>query len=145
MFKVIGATALVIAAGVTSAQADFTICNKSSQKVSAAFGYQHEEDQWASAGWYNLDPGECERVYRGDLGNKFYYVFAEGAKGGIWKAKKGQKGGFFCTQSTKFTLYNRDYEDDEKRIDCEASKLVTRQFILVDTGDHSDFTFNLNN
>ena len=49
-----------------SAQADFRLCNNTSSRVGIAIGYK-DQDGWATEGWWNLTPRNCETLMRGTL------------------------------------------------------------------------------
>jgi uncharacterized membrane protein len=140
----LSAALAVVAFGAVEARADFTVCNRSNQNASVAFGFLEEPRGWASAGWFNINPGACTVIYNGELKQRYYYVYATGNNGGVWQAQRGQNGGFFCTRTERFTLYNNEYSRNNT-INCENAGFTTRQFLIVDTGDFRDFTFNLRN
>ena len=135
--------AFVITAGFAGqAVAGFDVCNKSARSVSVALGYHDKEHGWLSTGWWNIDPRKCESLLTGELNNTFYYVYAEDDHDGVWQAHKGQEGGYFCMKSGKFTFHNDDFET-KGAIDCEGNGAKTKQFTAVNTKDHTDFEYNL--
>jgi uncharacterized membrane protein len=98
----------------------YEICNKTSQTVKTAFAYIDRRDNranvqavasplslWVSEGWWNLNPGECTKVYPHELWrrNQYYYVYAERAGGGyVWSGKHS----FCIARGTAFTIRNAD-------------------------------------
>jgi uncharacterized membrane protein len=136
--------ALVLVSSVISGPswAGFRVCNRSSQRVDVALGYPHGQFGWTAEGWWTLEPGNCKRVMNGDLTNRYYYLYATGSKGGIWQAKKGQEGGFFCIKRSRFVLQNRNFLSGSK-LDCGANNLESRQFFIVDTEGAPNHVHNL--
>ena len=132
-----------LAAGFAgSASAGFDVCNKTRGTISVALGYHDKEHGWLSTGWWNIDPRRCESLLTGELNNSYYYIYAEDEHDGVWQARKGQDGGFFCIKKGKFTLHNDDFET-RGEIDCEGNGAKTKQFTAVNTKDHTDFEYSL--
>jgi uncharacterized membrane protein len=125
-----------------TAEAGFRVCNRSSQRIDVAFGYPHSQFGWTAEGWWTIQPGNCRTVMKGNLTNRFYYLFATGSKGGRWQAPEGQDGGFFCVQSDRFVFQNRNFLHDGK-LDCGEHKLQGRHFLVVDTEGASNHIHNL--
>ena len=132
----------VLAASTLPSHADFTVCNKSGEKLSVAIGYKSGKMGWVSEGWWNIDRKKCEDVITGKLESQYYYVYAEGVKDAVWSAPKKQQGGFFCMKNGKFTFRNDDFQK-KNEIDCEGNGAKTKQFIEVNTKDHDDFEYSL--
>jgi uncharacterized membrane protein len=122
--------------------AGFRVCNHSSQRVDVAFGYPHEDFGWTSEGWWVLQPEQCRTIMRGDLSNQYYYLYATGSEGAVWKAPEGQDGGFFCIQRDKFLLPNRDFKRGTT-LNCGAHDLTGKQFFIVDTEGAPNHVHNL--
>lgn len=113
------------------AQASLTICNKADALHSLAVAYK-DGDNWKSAGWWNIDPGECKVVIGGDLTQRYYYYRATSPgrtfKGGTYN---------FCTQSEVFTILG-------EQGNCTARGYDSNAFRKLDTGKSAkDFTLNL--
>jgi uncharacterized membrane protein len=125
-----------------ASQAEFRVCNKSNERLSVSVGYNHSEYGWTSEGWWRVGLGDCTTIIKGDLGNRYYYVYATGHKGGTWSGPKSQDGGFFCITKEKYTFHNREYQKGDT-INCERRNLQTKKFSVVDTEDSKDFTYNL--
>ena len=126
----------------TASRAEFKVCNKSNERLSVSVGYKHTEFGWTSEGWWRIPLDECVTIIKGDLNNRYYYVYATGHKGGTWSGPKGQDGGFFCITKEKYTFHNREYQRGDT-INCERRNLQTKKFSVVDTKDSADFTYNL--
>jgi uncharacterized membrane protein len=126
----------------TPAEAGFRVCNRSDQRIDVAFGYPHTQFGWTSEGWWVLEPGQCRLVMRGNLTNRYYYLYAHGSEGGLWQAQPGQDGGFFCIQSARFVLQNRNFQRGNK-LDCGAYNLQGKQFLVVDTEGAPNHVHNL--
>jgi uncharacterized membrane protein len=124
-------------------QASFRVCNHSSQDLSVAVGYNHEDHGWTSEGWWKIEPTKCATVIKGKLEGRYYYVYATGSRGGVWTGRKSQEGGFFCTMPEAFTLHNKAYLKQGNVLDCEARGKKGYRFRSVDTGDYTEFTYNL--
>jgi len=136
----LAAVGLALTAG--GAMAGFKICNHSDGKVSVAIGYKGGDYGWTSEGWWTIEPGDCKAIMNGDLTNRYYYLYATGSKGGIWQAKKGQEGGFFCIKRSRFVLQNRNFLSGSK-LDCGANNLESKQFFIVDTKGAPNHVHNL--
>lgn len=129
-----------LAPGVASA--GFTVCNQSRQNISVAFGYNTEAFGWRSEGWWRIAPGKCTAIMSGNLQSRYYYVYGNGSRGGVWSGGKRQSGGHFCTSKSKFLFDNDDFKRGNV-MQCERYNLTTRKFQVVDTKDAEDFTYRL--
>ncbi|MCC6891062.1 MAG: DUF1036 domain-containing protein [Hyphomicrobiales bacterium] len=141
------ATAATVVAAVlliaTPAIADVTLCNRTSQSVSVAFGYLDGKGGWTSMGWSNLTPGECRQVYRGRMPTNVYYTHVTGTAGNAtWSPPPNQKGGYFCVQAKPFTLQNRRFQK-KNVINCESHGYETVQFTEFNTGGAPNITHNI--
>ena len=104
------------------AHADLRICNKTSSRISAAFGYKGEKG-WVTEGWWNVTPGACEALQEGNLRAKFYYIYAvDSARGDEWGGRL-----MMCTQDKKFTIYGVK--------ECEKRGFQSNKFFEIDTGE----------
>lgn len=137
-------TALILATFATAGPswAGFRVCNHSSQRVDVAFAYPHAQFGWTSEGWWTLRVGQCRLVMRGNLTNRYYYLYAKGSNGSIWQAKSGQSGGHFCIQSERFVFPNRNHMKGGV-IDCGTYNIESRQFFIVDTKGAGNHIHNL--
>jgi uncharacterized membrane protein len=112
------------------AQADFRMCNNTSNRVSVALAYTDGQN-WTSEGWWNLKPSDCDILLRGALAAQFYYVYAMDERGGEWKGKA-----FMCTSDREFKIDGRQ--------DCFVRGFDRTGFFEIDTGkDARDWTVQL--
>ena len=120
----------VAAAGVTSAKADFRLCNNTSSRVGVAIGYK-DQDGWATEGWWNLSARSCDTLMRGTLVARYYYVYAvDYDRGGEWSGQA-----FMCTRDKEFTVRGTE--------DCLARGYDRTGFFEVDTGEQQSWTVQL--
>jgi uncharacterized membrane protein len=112
------------------ANADFRLCNNTSNRVGIAVGYK-ENEGWTTEGWWNLAARSCETVLRGSLVARFYYIYAvDYDRGGEWSGQA-----FMCTREKEFTIRGTD--------DCLARGYDRTGFFEVDTGDQPSWTVQL--
>ena len=110
--------------------ADLKLCNKTPSRVGVALGYK-DKDGWASEGWWNVGPNNCESLLKGPLIARYYYIFAiDYDKGGSWGGKA-----MMCTQRKIFTI--RGIED------CQPRGFEKTGFFEVDTSEETDWTISL--
>ena len=122
--------AALLAGMLQPAWADLKLCNKTSSTVGVALGYKDGKG-WASEGWWNISPGQCQTLLQGDLIARYYYVYAvDYDKGGTWSGPAKM-----CTDDRKFTI--------RSLTNCEGRGYKTRGFYEVDTGEKLDFTIML--
>ncbi len=124
------------------AEAAFRVCNRSGQRVDVAFGYLDKRAGWTAQGWWSIPRGQCREIAKEALTSRYYYLYATGTKGGVWQATGSQKGGHFCIRQKRFVLRNSDSVRNGV-LDCAAHKLLSRQFLTVDTGGAADHTHDL--
>ncbi len=83
------------------------VCNRGSTKISRlAIGYLEGGD-WKSEGWWDMNPGECRRVYPADLKNsgKMFYIYVEGER---WRTEP--KGALCVATNRNFTFFKGQIE-----------------------------------
>jgi len=110
------------------AHAAFLFCNKTKSVIEAAFGHR-DDGVWMSEGWWQIQPGQCSRVYSKALTQRFYFYYARAltlpSKDGkgqmIWSGKYA-----FCTDNKAFRI-----EGDGN---CEARNYRMQGFQDVDVG-----------
>jgi len=112
------------------ASAWFDLCNKSSEPVYAAFGY-NDGNAWVSEGWWNLAPGECATVYDGSLTQRKYYAYAEShSEEWYWDGEYP-----FCAQDDVFTIVGDT--------NCKERGFYEIDFFEIDVGEAPNYTFDL--
>jgi uncharacterized membrane protein len=117
-----------------SAHAAFLFCNKTELSIEAAFGYR-EASGWVSEGWWQIQPGQCARVFNNQLNQRFYFYYAhelapigkDGKKPLAWGGKYA-----FCADSKAFKI--------EGDADCESRGYRIQGFQEVDVGSQRDYT-----
>ena len=115
---------------MSTAHADFRICNNTASRVSIALAYT-DGQAWVAEGWWNLKSAACETLLRGALAAEFYYVYGMDESGGEWKGKA-----FMCTRDREFRI--------EGRQDCYVRGYDRTGFFEVDTGkDAKNWTVQL--
>jgi uncharacterized membrane protein len=119
-----------IALCATDASADFRICNTTPGRIGAAVGYK-DDNGWATEGWWNIGPNNCEVILRGDLASRYYYVYAiDYDHGGEWAGEA-----FMCTQDQMFTIRGID--------GCEDRGYQRTGFFEIDTQEQTTWTVQL--
>lgn len=112
------------------ARADFTLCNPTPDRIAVAIGY-HDEYDWVSEGWWNIEGKDCEVLLKGDLTGRFYYIYAlDYDSGGSWGGTA-----IMCTGIRKFTIRGR--------ADCEIRGYRRTGFYEVDTNEERDWVQQL--
>jgi uncharacterized membrane protein len=116
---------------VSSAVADFRVCNKTTSRVGIAIGYKAERD-WTTEGWWTVDSENCATLLAGPLISRYYYMYAvDYDQGGEW----GGDTAFLCTREKEFTI--------EGVGDCVARGYQRTGFYEVDTGHQESWTIQL--
>ena len=129
-------------ASATPCLAELQFCNRTDGRIYSAFGYLDQRDGWMSRGWMVLEAGECKANVRSPLLDRLYYAFAYDDRGRTWEAQPGQQGGWFCFSSPQaFTSKVRDYVDARGTLNCEKDNLREKQFLVIDTGANTRYTF----
>ncbi len=126
---IIAASAL-LAISSGSALADLELCNNTTSRVGVALGYKDKQG-WASEGWWNIVPQDCETLLKGPLIARYYYIYAvDYDKGGAWGGKS-----MMCIRDKLFTI--RGLEQ------CGQRGYERKGFFEVDTGEEVDWTIHL--
>ena len=113
-----------------SAQADFRLCNNTSNRVGVAIGYKDSE-AWTTEGWWNLPAGKCETLLRGQLVARYYYIYAvDYDRGGEWSGRA-----YMCTRDKEFIIRGTE--------NCLARGFDRTGFFEVDTGEQRSWTVQL--
>ena len=120
-------------AGIGSARAEYTFCNKSSYALSASLGYV-DEGRLVTRGWWRLRAGECKRVLSDRVRAGRYFVYAEAVPGhrGPLRTWSGETP--LCVQNDSlFTLRDQDV--------CTEDPRRQRDFFAVDIAEGTDGTY----
>jgi uncharacterized membrane protein len=110
-----------------------TFCNNYPQLASVCIMWYSpgcpDGGDWERAGWWNLNPGECQNVFDADLDeiNRYYLFYAEATDGAFWAGP-----------------YVRSVTDSAFDL-CEGDGTSQRDvgFRLFDIGDNDDYTMTL--
>lgn len=114
----------------SAALADLRLCNRTDSRIGVALGYKDGE-HWTTEGWWNIPPGTCETLVRGQLIARYYYLYAQDYdQGGEWSGKA-----FLCTRDKEFTI--------QGIADCLARGYNRTGFFEVDTLDQKNWTVQL--
>ncbi len=112
------------------ARADLRLCNMTPSRVGIALGYRDAQG-WVTEGWWNLNARGCETLLQGQLGGRFYYIYAiDYDRGGEWSGRS-----FMCTREREFTIRGTE--------DCLARGFDRSGFFEVDTGEQKSWTIQL--
>ena len=112
------------------AKADLRLCNMTSSRVGIALGYRDTQG-WVTEGWWNLNARACETLLKGQLGGRFYNIYAlDYDRGGEWSGRS-----FMCTREREFTIRGTE--------DCLARGFDRSGFFEVDTGEQKSWTIQL--
>lgn len=90
-----------------AAQAAFLFCNQTQAVIEAAFAYREDDHGWVSEGWWQLQPGQCARVYNKPLSQRFYFYYGralgvtanDGSRPKIWEGRN-----YFCIDRKAFKV-----------------------------------------
>ena len=92
LLPALGLIAPLFVFSAASAQADLKLCNSTSSRIGVAVGY-HDQNGWATEGWWNIASQTCETLLKGAVPSRFVYVHAvDYDRGGEWAGKN-----FMCT------------------------------------------------
>ena len=123
-------SALYVFSDIREAAADFRLCNDTKSLVGAAIGYR-KEGEWVSEGWFQVPAESCTSIIEGDLGSRFYYVYAEDAdRGGQWRGEI-----FLCTSEREFRIVGVQ--------DCFKRGHMKTGFFEIDTGNRASWMVRL--
>lgn len=123
------AATILMFSGAT-AHADMRVCNTTAGRVGVAVGYL-DGPLWVTEGWFNLKPGRCETIIKGQLSSRFFYLHAvDYDRGGDWSGTN-----ILCVRDTEFSIRGP--------LDCYARGFERAGFIEIDTGQQSDWTVEL--
>lgn len=107
-------------------KAAFLYCNKTSWTIEAAFG-RRDGGVWTSQGWWQIQPGQCARVYNKPIAQRFYFYYARAlAMKGKKRAKVWDGKHQFCVDSKAFVI-----EGDGN---CKSRNYRSQGFHEIDVG-----------
>jgi uncharacterized membrane protein len=114
-------------------QDGFRVCNLSGQPVEVAratySAKRTTSEAFASEGWYQFEPGQCQVLWPGKLQYRYYLVYAQNKQSGReWKGDIP-----VCVGREAFTLKSTVCRSDQYQ----------RLFLQVDTGNSENWTYNL--
>jgi uncharacterized membrane protein len=123
------ATAALILSGASPpAKADFTICNRTAEKMTVAAAYVNPSGGFISEGWWTLAPcGGCEVVVLSSETSDPHNVFFQAHGGGlVWEGTSR-----FCTTRKAFKIVGNQ--------NCAARGLDTTAFrhVTSSSGNHT--------
>jgi uncharacterized membrane protein len=101
----IGMVAASIFLLATPAQAELTLCNRTSYRMEAVIGLEKRANV-ETRGWFRLDPGECRQVLDGPLDVDMVYLHSRtpAVYGSAPQPQNGQAD--FCTRNVDFDIAN---------------------------------------
>ncbi len=109
LFFVVGASV----ATASSAQAKYSLCNKTSYALSASIGYV-DGDRLATRGWWRLRPGQCKVVLTEPTDPGRYFVYAEAVPGHKGPLRSWSGDTPLCVENNGFfNLRNQEVCRDE--------------------------------
>ncbi len=122
---------LLAEAAKNQAGAGLTFCNRTQDIIFSALGLESEGKK-RSMGWWRLQPGQCEKVIKDRLTDRFVYAFAAADRAeGVGETWGGTKQ--FCTRDATFEI------DDAS--DCQGRSFKSTGFLEIDTGGRPGLTF----
>ena len=113
------------------ANAGLVVCNQTGYELYSALGFPRG-DTWFSAGWYHFRRAICRELISGDLGNRYYFLYAHSPDDEV--VRDGDTA--FCAHPLKA------FEIQLTR-DCAQGEYRVYNFYKIDTGDADDFTLTL--
>jgi uncharacterized membrane protein len=122
---------LLAEAAKSQAAAGLTFCNRTQDIVWSALGVDAQGKK-QSQGWWRLQPGQCEKVIKDRLTDRFIYAFAAAEK---TEGPAQTWGGTvqFCTRDSLFQI--------EDANDCTGRGFQSTGFLQIDTGGRPGITF----
>ena len=122
---------LLAEAAKNQAGAGLTFCNRTQDIIFSALGLESQGKK-RSMGWWRLQPGQCEKVIKDRLTDRFVYAFAAADRAeGVAETWGGTKQ--FCTRDATFEI------DDAS--DCQGRSFKGTGFLEIDTGGRPGLTF----
>ncbi len=122
---------LLAEASKNQAAAGLTFCNRTQDIIWSALGLEAQGKK-RSMGWWRLQPGQCEKVIKDRLSERFVYAFAAAERtegpAETWGGPKQ-----FCTRDASFEI--------EDATDCAGRSFKSTGFLEIDTGGRGGLTF----
>lgn len=126
---------LIEEANARESKLGFFYCNKTASNVWSAIAKPGAEEQYASKGWWKLEPGECAKVIKGELKSDHYFVYGVMESDSKQERRLIEGEQAFCTNPVLFDITNdapcADKEFDEamfKRFDIGGAPSATYDF-----------------
>jgi uncharacterized membrane protein len=114
-----------------AARAEFQVCNQTLDVVNVAIG-QQQTDIFRTEGWWTIGSNQCAKVIKGDLQNRYIYVFASDVFGQTLLEGTVP----MCIDEDKFTIDRTD--------SCWQRGYRQAKFVEVDTQAVDNWTLFLN-
>lgn len=118
-------------AAKNQAGAGLTFCNRTQDIIFSALGIESEGKK-RSMGWWRLQPGQCEKVIKDRLAERYVYAYAVADRTeGVPESWGGTKQ--FCTRDPTFEIPDAS--------DCQGRSFKSTGFLEIDTGGRPGLTF----
>lgn len=124
---------LIEDANAREAKLGFFFCNKTDNPVWSAIAQPTEGDNYASKGWWKLEPGDCAKIIKGDLQHDHYYVYGAIEEGVTETAIAGADKAF-CINAVMFNVDNE--------LSCADQELDEAMFRRIEIGGSTSATFD---
>lgn len=124
---------LMAEAAKLQSQTGLTFCNRSASAIWVALGLD-EDGRKQSRGWWRIQSGQCEKVVKDRLTQRFLFAHASNDKGGAdgsWSGKYP-----FCTRDATFELEGGE--------NCQARGGERTGFFAIDTQGRPGAVYNFN-
>lgn len=127
---------LIEEANSNDAKLGFFYCNKASDEVWSAIAYPGADDSYLTEGWWQLDPGQCIKVLKGELEHDHYYVYGVLGSGDEASPDRVLVGG-----EKALCINDVIFETDDKT-SCADQDLETAMFKRVEIGGSPVATYD---
>jgi uncharacterized membrane protein len=124
---------LMAEAAKLQSQTGLTFCNRSASAIWVALGLD-EEGRKQSRGWWRIQTGQCEKVVKDRLTQRFLFAHASNDKGGADGAWSGRYP--FCTRDAAFEMEGGE--------NCESRGGERTGFFAIDTQGRPGAVYNFN-
>lgn len=124
---------LMAEAAKLQSQTGLTFCNRSPTAIWVALGLD-DEGRKQSRGWWRIQTGQCEKVVKDRLSQRFLFAHASNDKGGADGAWSGRYP--FCTRDAAFEMEGGD--------NCESRGGERTGFFAIDTQGRPGAVYNFN-